>query len=148
MVSAINDHIVPWESAYKTTGLVSGPVRFVLGSGGHIAGIVNPPGPEGLVPGRRRPTTRCRRRRRPGARAPSGAAGSWWEDWASWSAEHSGAMQDPPAHGQRARTRCSATGPGTYVPHAEPARLGVAGSRPAQPTALTGGAGRCSGTVA
>ena len=46
VVSAINDHIVPWESSYKTTGLVSGPVRFVLSSGGHIAGIVNPPGPK------------------------------------------------------------------------------------------------------
>ena len=46
VVSAINDHIVPWEAAYKTVGLVSGPVRFVLGSGGHIAGIVSPPGPK------------------------------------------------------------------------------------------------------
>ena len=46
VVSAINDHIVPWESAYKSVGLVSGPVRFVLGSGGHIAGIVRPPGPK------------------------------------------------------------------------------------------------------
>ena len=46
VVSAINDHIVPWQSAYKTVGLVSGPVRFVLGSGGHIAGIVSPPGPK------------------------------------------------------------------------------------------------------
>ena len=46
VVSAINDHIVPWESAYKTTSLVSGPVRFVLSSGGHIAGIVNPPSPK------------------------------------------------------------------------------------------------------
>src|SRR3954471_2280591 len=45
VVSAINDHIVPWQSSYQTTGLVSGPVRFVLSSGGHIAGIVNPPGP-------------------------------------------------------------------------------------------------------
>ena len=47
VVSAENDHIVPWRSAYKTTGLVSGTVRFVLSSGGHIAGIVNPPGPKG-----------------------------------------------------------------------------------------------------
>src|SRR6478752_2917577 len=46
VVSAINDHIVLWESAYKTVNLVSGPVRFVLGSGGHIAGIVSPPGPK------------------------------------------------------------------------------------------------------
>ena len=46
IVSAENDHIVPWNSAYATTQLLSGPVRFVLASGGHIAGIVNPPGPK------------------------------------------------------------------------------------------------------
>ena len=83
MVSAINDHIVPWESAYKTVGLVSGPVRFVLGSGGHIAGIVNPPGPEGLVHGRRRPSDALPPDRRRLARAcAERRSGSWWEDWA------------------------------------------------------------------
>ena len=54
VVSAINDHIVPWESAYKTTSLVSGPVRFVLSSGGHIAGHRQPAEPEGVVPRARR----------------------------------------------------------------------------------------------
>jgi polyhydroxyalkanoate synthase len=44
---AINDHIVPWRSAYKANGLMGGEVRFVLSGGGHIAGIVNPPGPKG-----------------------------------------------------------------------------------------------------
>ena len=47
VVSAVNDHIVPWHSGYATTQLVSGHVRYVLSSGGHIAGIVNPPGPKG-----------------------------------------------------------------------------------------------------
>ena len=70
VVSAINDHIVPWESAYKTVGLVSGPVRFVLGSGGHIAGIVSPPGPKAwhMVGDERR---RAAGDRASGARAPS-----------------------------------------------------------------------------
>ena len=40
VVGAENDHIVPWGAAYATTQLVTGPVRFVLSSGGHIAGIV------------------------------------------------------------------------------------------------------------
>ena len=61
VVSAKNDHIVPWQSAYKTTQLLSGTTRFVLSNGGHIAGIVNPPGPKSwfLVRGRQP----CRGRR-------------------------------------------------------------------------------------
>jgi polyhydroxyalkanoate synthase subunit PhaC len=46
VVSAKNDHIVPWKSAYKTTQLLSGTTRFIISNGGHIAGIVNPPGPK------------------------------------------------------------------------------------------------------
>ena len=46
VVGAINDHIVPWHGSYKTVGLMGGKVRYVLSSGGHIAGIVNPPGPK------------------------------------------------------------------------------------------------------
>ncbi len=46
IVGAGNDHIVPWKSGYASTGLLAGPARFVLGSGGHIAGIVTPPGPK------------------------------------------------------------------------------------------------------
>jgi polyhydroxyalkanoate synthase len=46
VVGAINDHIVPWHGSYKTGGLMGGKVRYVLSSGGHIAGIVNPPGPK------------------------------------------------------------------------------------------------------
>ena len=46
VVGAINDHIVPWHGSFKTIGLMGGKVRYVLSSGGHIAGIVNPPGPK------------------------------------------------------------------------------------------------------
>src|SRR5256885_2489174 len=36
------DHIVPWRTAYSTTQLLGGEMRFVLGASGHVAGIVNP----------------------------------------------------------------------------------------------------------
>jgi polyhydroxyalkanoate synthase len=55
-VGAINDHIVPWHGSYKTGGLLGGEVRYVLSSGGHIAGIVNPPGPP-RTPGAPRPAS-------------------------------------------------------------------------------------------
>jgi polyhydroxyalkanoate synthase len=110
VVSAINDHIVPWKSAYKTTDLVSGPVRFVLGNGGHIAGIVSPPGPKAWhMLGKDTPAS---------AAAWHAAAkrhsGSWWEDWSVWSAEHSGPMGDPPPMGSK-RHPVMAQGPGEYV---------------------------------
>ena len=113
VVSAVNDHIVPWQSAYRTTGLVSGPVRFVLGNGGHIAGIVSPPGPKAwhlAAPA--------------SAALPASASawrdtaertnGSWWEDWALWSEQNSGALGEVPPMGS---TRYPALdqAPGRYV---------------------------------
>src|SRR5688572_14256393 len=42
-ISTVEDHIAPWQSTYKGARYLGGPVRFVLGGSGHIAGIVNPP---------------------------------------------------------------------------------------------------------
>lgn len=42
-VSTREDHIAKWNSTYGGTQLPKGPVTFVLGGSGHIAGIVNPP---------------------------------------------------------------------------------------------------------
>jgi polyhydroxyalkanoate synthase len=112
VVSAINDHIVPWQSAYKTTSLVSGPVRFVLSSGGHIAGIVNPPSPKAWflahdevdVPGSAEGWRTTAKRH----------AGTWWEDWTRWAAESAGEMIDPPAIGSAAHPVLD-DAPGRYV---------------------------------
>ena len=37
------DHIVPWQTAYASVPLLNGPLKFVLGASGHIAGVINPP---------------------------------------------------------------------------------------------------------
>ena len=111
VVSAENDHIVPWRSAYLTTQLVSGPSRFVLSSGGHIAGIVNPPGPKPwhlVLDGQLPPTAEEWRA------AAERRTGSWWEDWAGWSAERSGPMVDPPRMGSDTHPVIE-PGPGRYV---------------------------------
>ncbi len=113
IVSAINDHIVPWESAYQTTGLVGGPVRFVLGSGGHIAGIVSPPGPKAWHQVSEH-TGKLPRTAQAWQRTAERHAGSWWEDWARWSATRSGPQRKPPRMGSR-KNPLLADGPGTYV---------------------------------
>ncbi|MDY0309145.1 MAG: class I poly(R)-hydroxyalkanoic acid synthase [Castellaniella sp.] len=84
------DHIVPWTSAYASTRLLRGPLRFVLGESGHIAGVVNPPARG------RRGYWACGQ----DAALPSDphvwldqaehAKGSWWPDWLDWLAQHSG----------------------------------------------------------
>jgi len=96
VVGAINDHIVPWHGSYKTGGLMGGKVRYVLSSGGHIAGIVNPPGPKAWY------------------EAASKHKGSWWEDWTVWADERAGALVKPPAMGNKKYPAVS-DAPGEYV---------------------------------
>jgi len=95
VVGAINDHIVPWHASYKTGALLGGSVRYVLSSGGHIAGIVNPPTPKawfeaGDFTGADAETWR---------RATSKQSGSWWEDWAAWADARAGRLGLPPPTG-------------------------------------------------
>jgi polyhydroxyalkanoate synthase subunit PhaC len=110
VVAAQNDHIVPWRAAYAATRLLSGPVRFVLTSGGHIAGIVNPPGPKGWYVTAKKLPPDADEWLKIGERH----AGSWWEDWAKWSAEHAGAKQKPPPIGSK-RYPVLYDGPGEYI---------------------------------
>jgi len=110
VLAAEGDHITPWLSSYATTGLLGGPVRFVLTSSGHIAGIVNPPGPKrkywtnddvGPDP----------HAWRAGAREHPG---SWWEDWATWIKAHAGKRR-PPFRIGGTNHPVLADAPGTYV---------------------------------
>jgi len=110
VVGAINDHIVPWHGSYKTVGLMGGNVRYVLSSGGHIAGIVNPPGPKawheaGDCSGGDAEAWRA---------SNSKQSGSWWEDWTTWSESRAGALIKPPHMGSRQHPAI-ADAPGEYV---------------------------------
>jgi polyhydroxyalkanoate synthase subunit PhaC len=86
VLSAVDDHIVPWISGYKTTQLLGGHNRFVLSTSGHIAGIVNPPSPKAkhwtnddLPPDPEDWKAGAQLRDE-----------TWWEDWARWIAERGG----------------------------------------------------------
>jgi polyhydroxyalkanoate synthase len=86
-ISTVEDHIAPWMSTYKGARLLPGPVKFVLGGSGHIAGIVNPPAANkyGYWTHEELPETPDEWR--------SSAAwheGSWWTDWEEWIAAQNG----------------------------------------------------------
>jgi polyhydroxyalkanoate synthase len=116
VVGAVNDHIVPWTASYKATRLLGGTVRYVLSNGGHVAGIVNPPGPRAWY------TVS------PSAAAyPAGADeaeqwraaaethdGSWWQDWADWAGPRAGGLVAPPPLGSR-RYPVLSDAPGQYI---------------------------------
>jgi len=80
-IAAKEDHIAPARSVFTGAKFFGGPVKYVLGGAGHIAGIVNPP-----VKGKYQYWT---------GGPPVGSfddwfaaaketKGSWWPDWLSW----------------------------------------------------------------
>ena len=111
VVGAINDHIVPWPASYKTTGLMGGDVRYVLSSGGHIAGIVNPPGPKPWYEVAKPPNPPAAQQWREDAEQHSG---SWWEDWSRWGGRRAGRRVEPPPMGSE-KYPAIADAPGSYV---------------------------------
>ncbi|GAC1695483.1 MAG: class I poly(R)-hydroxyalkanoic acid synthase [Ktedonobacteraceae bacterium] len=109
-VGAQQDHIVPWQSAWRITQLASGPVRFVLGGSGHIAGVINPP-------------TKGRGYWTNDKRAESAQQwfesaehhdGSWWSDWVEWLKTRSGEQVAPPSMSNEAYQPITPA-PGKYV---------------------------------
>jgi polyhydroxyalkanoate synthase len=110
VVGAVNDHIVPWPSSYRATGLLGGSVRYVLSNGGHIAGIVNPPGPKSWYEaGEHYPGHAAQWRE-----AAQRHSGSWWEDWAAWADARAGDLGPPPPMGSE-RYPALGEAPGDYV---------------------------------
>jgi polyhydroxyalkanoate synthase len=111
VVGTREDHIAPWRGVWRSARLLSGPVRFVLGDSGHIAGIVNPPAPakyayraaDGAAPD---PDAWLA-----GARA---RAGSWWPDWQRWLGRQAGGRVAARRPGGR-RAPALGDAPGSYV---------------------------------
>jgi polyhydroxyalkanoate synthase len=112
-IAGRNDHIVPWESAYRSARLFGGKRRFVLASSGHIQALVNPPAPDSRSSFRAAdelPDTADEFT----AQAPT-LPGSWWPDWDAWLAERSGAMKAAPKTLGNRSYRAQGKAPGTYV---------------------------------
>ena len=76
-----DDHIAPAASVFRGAKLFGGPVRYVLGGSGHIAGVINPPGKVkyGYATGPRPFGTL-----EEWVAQSTEQAGSWWPDWFTW----------------------------------------------------------------
>lgn len=111
VLATTEDHIAPWVSCYPVTQMFSGPVKFVLGGSGHIAGIVNPP-------------TAKKYSYRIHSHYPAdpqdwfGKAkeypGSWWTDWERWLSKKRGAVVEARTPGDR-DLKPIENAPGSYV---------------------------------
>jgi len=111
VVAGLEDHIVPWRSAQRARSLFSGPTRFILGVGGHITAIVNPPSAgKGAYFTNESPTSDPDQWLKSAKRNE----GSWWHDWTKWLGEISGERIAPPPLGN-AEYQPLVAAPGTYV---------------------------------
>ncbi|SLN45441.1 PHA/PHB synthase family protein [Oceanibacterium hippocampi] len=83
------DHIAPYTSVFRATGLYSGPVRFMLAGSGHIAGVINPPSAKKYqhwINDSRKKYATAEEWLADATEKP----GSWWEDWDRWLSRKSG----------------------------------------------------------
>jgi polyhydroxyalkanoate synthase len=110
-VAATGDHIVPWEGAFLMRELVGGPVHFILTSGGHIAGIINPPTTSRREYWTNESETQDAQEWLEGAKKHKG---SWWGEWIAWLNERSGERVSPPTMGNEEFPSIM-DAPGSYV---------------------------------
>ncbi|HEU5297205.1 MAG TPA: class I poly(R)-hydroxyalkanoic acid synthase [Burkholderiaceae bacterium] len=106
------DHIVPWTSAYMSTGILKGKRRFVLGASGHIAGVINPASKNkrSYWVNEQLPAT---------AKAwfdgASEKPGSWWNDWSAWLKTQGGPMVAAHKSPGNRKYKAIEPAPGRYV---------------------------------
>jgi polyhydroxyalkanoate synthase subunit PhaC len=112
LLATEEDHIVPWQSAWRSTQLLGGETEFVLGASGHIAGVINP-------------ASKNKRSYRTGGEAGTDAQtwhasaqtqpGSWWNHWIEWVKQHAGDAVKARAKLGNTRYKPIEPAPGRYV---------------------------------
>jgi len=107
-ISTAEDHIAPWKTTYKGAKYLGGPMRFVLGGSGHIAGIVNPPAAKKYQywTNEAFPATADE-----WLASATAQPGSWWEDWQRWMEAQNGGDKVP----ARIPANALEDAPGSYV---------------------------------
>jgi polyhydroxyalkanoate synthase len=117
VVGTERDHVSPWRSVYKIHLYTDTDVTFVLTSGGHNVGVVNPP-----ASSKRQYRVALRRIEDRYMDPDTWYAatpvkpGSWWPEWSEWVGAHSSGKAAPPSMGapERGLPPLDAA-PGRYV---------------------------------
>jgi polyhydroxyalkanoate synthase len=115
LVGTMTDHVAPWRSVYKLHYLTPAEITFVLTSGGHNAGVVNPAGSRSrhyriLKSASGQPRLDPERWL---AAAPDNP-GSWWPAWQEWLRARSADPVEPPRMGIEGKAPLE-DAPGRYV---------------------------------
>jgi len=111
IVGAVEDHITPWRSAFRTASLLGGKVQFVLSSSGHIAGVVNPPSKSAAY------WLHEHLHETPEAWhvASTRHGDTWWNSWTRWIQARGGEQVKAPAELGSEEFPPLADAPGLYV---------------------------------
>ncbi|MBB5459353.1 polyhydroxyalkanoate synthase [Paraburkholderia sp. Cpub6] len=110
------DHIVPWQTAYASAPLLTGPLKFVLGASGHIAGVINPPAKKKRsfwkldTDANTLPESADE-----WFDAATEVPGSWWPEWTDWLDQYGGKKVKPRANLGSDEFPVIEPAPGRYV---------------------------------
>ena len=112
ILASREDHIVPWQSAFRSKDLMGSDPRFVLAASGHVAGVINPP-----ARNRRsywvNDNLNCDANN--WLESAEEKPGSWWPDWDGWMKSHSSGSVQAPTELGNATFRVIEPAPGRYV---------------------------------
>lgn len=113
VVSATEDHIVPWQTTLLTLGMVGGPCEFLLTEGGHVSGtVINHPAKSRKSYWVNGPKTTDPQAWQAGAEKRQG---SWWPEWCNWVAKTGGKLTPAPAQPGSEAWPALQAAPGSYV---------------------------------
>jgi polyhydroxyalkanoate synthase len=111
-ISTAEDHIAPWKSTYLGARALGGPVRFVCGGSGHIAGIVNPPAAKKYCYWTNDQLPPSPEEWEAGATRHEG---SWWNDWQAWEEARNAGERVPARVPGDGKLKAIEDAPGSYV---------------------------------
>lgn len=112
VLSGRTDHITPWKSCFRSTGLLGGDTTFVVSNSGHIQALLNPPGnPKSRYMTNSMSTDNAQE----WLENATENEGSWWDLWTEWLGERSGQMRNAPRKLGNAKHPTLDKAPGLYI---------------------------------